>query len=287
MQKTFDMFSLLIECSTLKNAVDMLLLLGTLVLGTSLLVAGTPKKGVCLYMKGNYHCNDTQALNDVSWWYDWGTNYNKHHELGCQGEPRGEFVPMVWGYWGQKMNFPSSTQHVLGFNEPNHKDQSHMTPQAAATHWREIQTAAHGMSLVSPAPARCGSVGGLCTEETYKWLDDFFKACSGCQVDYVGVHTYTCNANSDMRFLETVYHRYNKKLWLTEFACPYSSSLSHIENYMKAIVPRLEAAPFVARYAWFQARITQGNNFIHKENALLEVNTSKLTALGRLYNSLH
>ncbi|XP_046569908.1 alkali-sensitive linkage protein 1-like [Haliotis rubra] len=255
--------------------------------GSVLLVTAITKKGVTLTFSDHYQCNDTFVLSNVSWWYDWGTNDNKHHELGCQGEPRGEFVPMVWGYWGQKMNFPSSTHNVLGFNEPNHKDQSHMTPQAAATHWRELQTAAHGMSLVSPAPARCGSVGGLCTEETYKWLDDFFKACSGCQVDYVGVHSYTCNADNDMRFLETVYHRYHKKVWLTEFACPYSSSLAHIENYMKAIIPRLEAAPFVARYAWFQARITQGNNFIHKENALLEASSSKLTALGRLYNSLH
>lgn len=54
-------------CFRLQNKEEMLLLLCAWLLGMSLLVAGTPKKGVCLYMKA-YHCNDTQALHDISWW---------------------------------------------------------------------------------------------------------------------------------------------------------------------------------------------------------------------------
>ncbi|XP_071108550.1 uncharacterized protein [Haliotis cracherodii] len=245
----------------------------------------TPKKGIGISMK-HYHCNDTQTLSDISWWYSWTAQHDKVQVMGCPA--RGEFVPMVRGVANfDQLNIPSSAHHVLGFNEPNERHPGHMTPKEAASHWHQVEAAGVGKSIISPAPARCNINNTNCLMENLKWLDEFFKECTGCKVDSVAVHSYTCGVDNDMRFLETVHNRYKKQVWLTEFACPHTTSLTHVENYMKGIIPRLERAPFVARYAWFGNRILTDDRFIRKVNALLEDDLSKLTALGRLYNSLH
>ncbi|XP_067648846.1 uncharacterized protein [Haliotis asinina] len=243
----------------------------------------TPKKGIGISMK-NYHCNDTVTMWDVHWWYSWTLQYNNDHTMGCSS--RGEFVPMIWGLANfTQLNIPSFATHVLGVNEPNENHPGHMTPKVAASHWPQIESAALGKSLISPAPARCNVNGTNCLMDNLQWLDEFFKECSGCKVDYVAVHTYTCGVENDMRFLETVHKRYKKRIWLTEFACPMTDSITRVENYMKGIVPRLERAPFVARYAWFGSRIPV-DKYVHKVNALLEDDKSTLTPLGRLYNTL-
>lgn len=73
---------------------------------------------------------------------------------------------------------------------------------------------------------------------------------------------------------------------MTEFSCgdgaQHSPTKDHIA-FMKAIVPLLDAAPFVARYAWMSAR--DGNGL----RGLVEVGSDgkpQLTELGQLYNSL-
>ena len=54
---------------------------------------------------------------------------------------------MVWGYheedrpWHDDINDPVSDQYevILGFNEPNHADQSDIPPEVAASAWLELQ----------------------------------------------------------------------------------------------------------------------------------------------------
>ena len=52
------------------------------------------------------------------------------------------FVPMIWGWSGPGHQFPtlpSSATTVLGFNEPNHRDQANIDPVTAAWVWMELQ----------------------------------------------------------------------------------------------------------------------------------------------------
>ena len=51
-----------------------------------------------------------------------------------------------------------------------------------------------------------------------------------------------------------MYNRYGKKIWLTEFACPMTNDPNTIKQYMQEVLPRLEAADYVDRYAWFASR---------------------------------
>ena len=55
-------------------------------------------------------------------------------------------------------------------------------------------------------------------------------------------------------------------------------------NYMKAVLPRLEAASYVAKYSWFATRF-RGDGWVPSEASLLEQGSSTLTELGRYYMS--
>ena len=51
-----------------------------------------------------------------------------------------------------------------------------------------------------------------------------------------------------MHFLEGLYHRYGRKIWLTEFSCPATEDASVIEAYMRDVIPMLEKAEVVFRH---------------------------------------
>ena len=91
----------------------------------------------------------------------------------CGPEPaEPAFVPMIWGYhednpWHDDESNPVAEKYhtILGFNEPNHADQSDIDPETAAAAWIEIQEMYLDRILVSPAPFGGSTV----------WFDKFFE----------------------------------------------------------------------------------------------------------------
>lgn len=247
-------------------------------------IQGSVKKGVGVGPR-SFLCDDFKALNNMFWWYDWGANLNtikKYSNCSNIDQYVDNYVPMIWGRWNiLNTTIPSQAAYILGFNEPNHFKQSNLTPEQAAKYWPLVEQISNGRLLVSPSAAPCG---GQCHGDTVQWFDKFFKYCNGCRVDYLATHFYSCNAEKTMTFLRELYERYGKKIWLTEFSCPYTASPNKEHSYMKQILPQLEAAPFVYRYAWFASRIKQGT-FVLPAASLLEPDSSTLTDLGRQYNS--
>jgi hypothetical protein len=77
--------------------------------------------------------------------------------------------------------------------------------------------------------------------------------------------------------------RFHKPIWLTEFACPQKNSVNDQLHYMRSLLPRLEAASYVYRYAWFVSR-THGDGWIYPAANLLDMNGPHLTTLGHYYN---
>jgi len=267
------------------------------------------KKGLCIPPGETFHCGDLDAFPRVSWWYNWHTQPNHDVEGHCTCAtdcgPAPEtpaFVPMIWGYhednpWHDDESDPVAEKYpiILGFNEPNHADQSDISPETAAAAWIEIQEMYPDRLLVSPAPA-----GG-----NTNWFDPFFQACEelGCRIDYLATHDYEGKANHVMNRLEMLYNRYGKKIWLTEFAKCCTRSLQEVEDFVKEIIPRLEAADFVFRYSWFITRrknwssdissfnssqkIAEGNDwYLDKVNQLFEDDSDELSSVGRIYNNL-
>ena len=185
---------------------------------------------------------------------------------------------MVWGWNPNYHVHISHNDHILmGFNEPNHSDQANMSPQEAAQHWRTMQSQAPGRQYVSPAAAP-GSI------DPTQWFADFFASCHGCQVDYLATHAYWCDAHQTMNYLQGLYNRFHKKIWLTEFACQWTHSADEQLRFMKQILPMLEAADYVDRYSWFILRIKAESGFVTKSASLVEPYSSQMTPLGRYYN---
>jgi len=265
---------------------------------------GSPKKGLCIPPGDNFHCGDIEAFDNVSWWYNWHVTPN--HEMepvedhcscshSCGPPPSGKrFIPMVWGYieddrpWHDDINDPVADDYnvILGFNEPNHADQSDIPPEVAASAWLELQNLYPNKTLVSPAPA-----GG-----NTNWFDPFFEACEalGCRIDYLATHDYDGNADHVMNRLKMLHQRYGKKIWLTEFAKCCTHDEEEVIDFMKEIIPRLEAANYVYRYSWFitrynenleKAQTTEGW-YLDPVNSLFLKGSSELSPLGMLYNSL-
>lgn len=182
--------------------------------------------------------------------YDWGANLDTiRQKSGCLNIDQhvDQHVPMTWGYgsYFQRYYLNDQAEFLLGFNEPNHKEQSNILAEDAARYWPEVEKLAAGRPLVSPAAAPCG--GSNCNGNTKEWFDLFFKHCNGCRIDYLATHVYKCDVDKTMNFLEDLYHTYNRTIWLTEFACPYKTNPKTQLKYMQELLPRLEKADYIFR----------------------------------------
>jgi len=242
----------------------------------------------------SFLCNDLAALGELAWWYDWGIA-DIHGWSGpaysCPGGrgPPG-FVPIL-----RKHEYTSAealpdieADTILGFNEPNHPSQDNMSPEETALEWIAIQERFPDKTLVSPSAAPCG--GNCNGGDTKDWFRSFFSNCTalrGCRVDFLNTHVYSCDVDYVMTFLQELYDEFGLRIWLTEVACPFAREADEIKAFMAELLPRLEAADHVARYAWFATRFpTQDWGqywYLSSENSLLEANLSARTPLGDLY----
>jgi len=285
------------------GVLTMLYLRGTFLVSCLLSPAfgSSSKKGLCIPPGDNFHCGDIAAFTNVSWWYNWHVTPN--HELvppeeycacsdPCGPPPKDKtFIPMVWGYleddrpWHDDINDPVADEYsvILGFNEPNHADQADIPPEVAASAWMELQNLYPDRTLVSPSAAGGGNL---------QWFDAFFQACEvlGCRIDYLATHDYHGDVDLVMDRLEMLHQRFGLKIWLTEFAKCCTKDETEVSDFMKEIIPRLEAADFVYRYSWFITRYTEknftGDWYLDSVNSLFEKDSPELSKIGQLYNSL-
>jgi hypothetical protein len=204
---------------------------------------------------------DLQALSPgVSWWYNWAPQPDSPAVAAAHAALGMEFVPMAWNEKDLPKlaaEVPADAAYLLGFNEPNFGNQANLTPEAAAAAWPQITAFAqqHGLATVSPAVNYCGSP---CNEtDPFVWLDKFFAACPGCKIDYIAMHWYACDKSALTWYLGQFESKYDKPLWLTEFAClddPGDHSAAGQAAYLSDALTILENDPRVFRYAWFTGR---------------------------------
>lgn len=247
------------------------------------------KRGVAY---GYHSAEDMKALSaGMSWWYNWASTPDAG-AAGVYASLGVSFAPMVWGGTPNADQLaaaiPAGAEYLLGFNEPNFKSQSNKTPGQAAALWPILEEVARrrNLKLVSPAVNYCGdcvSEGGVTYSDPVAYLDAFFAACTNCKVDYIAVHWYACDLSALQWYIGR-FKKYNKPIWLTEFACgdmPHDQiTLAVQKKYMTDAVNYLENEPAVFRYAWFSGR----NNEIPHINLLGA--SGQLTELGQLYVSL-
>ena len=88
-----------------------------------------------------------------------------------------------------------------------------------------------------------------------RW-DQFFGNCSaarsqGCRVDFMATHFYTCSAQYLQYYLNDVSGRYNRSVWLTEWACPNENgTLARQIRFMRQGLNVLDGDDAVQRCAF-------------------------------------
>lgn len=236
-----------------KSCLVVLLLVASILGAAPATSAQATKKGVSAANFGGV----TTALADVraGWYYTWASNTQ-----GITAPAGVEFVPMIWGpgsVTDAELNQAKALgTTLLGFNEPDMGGQANMTVDRALELWPRLQ--ATGMRLGAPAVAFGGDQAG-------GWLDRFMSgaAARGYRVDFIPLHWYGSDfssaATGHLRgYLQAVYDRYRKPIWLTEYALiDFTGSVPRYPNqteqsdFVRNSTAMLQSLSFVERYAWF------------------------------------
>jgi len=237
-----------------------------------------PKKGVGLTY------NDCASVVSIkaTWQYGWSTA-----PANC---PNIENVPMMWDWTGINQTLVGNSNWLMGFNEPDLVWQANMTPEYAATVWRQLEQKHPEKKLLSPAPS----------DQHPSWLVNFrnaYIAAHGTppRMDGIAVHCYLWTSAQCIQLTQT-YIGWAKswgiaEVWVTEFEFPTSgvrsldSALQESSNY----IGWLESQSIVTRYAWF-APLIQGNESWAPQNyiaPLIDWNTRQPTAYGNMYLTYH
>lgn len=248
---------------------------------------GNSKKGLCMTTKGGKDWKARLEKLEVSWHYNWAAKLPGAAPDGV------DFVPMIWGYWGNSAGFKGTMrrlhgdrqagreQHLLGFNEPDKKNQANISVDRALKAWPYLQWT--GLRLGSPATVNPEN----------EWMKTFMRKAEakGYRIDFVTVHWYGGpNADSLISRLKRVHQLYGKPIWITEFAVADWTAKNRADNkfserqvqqFMKEVLPRLDELDFVERYAWFSG----GPNHAALGPSSLWNKDGTLTPLGKLYKA--
>ena len=233
-------------------------------------------------------CDTPLLLNTSGWFYDYN-GPNPYRQAGLKGDCSAanaststRFTPMNWCLSSINHTVPNdvSQQFWMGFNEPNNVHNCHTSPADVARAWARVMELHPNSKLVSPATAGNGIA----------WYDQFFGNCtalygaSGCRISYLATHDYSCSPASTLAYLKQLYDRYGYPVWLTEFSCGDHAdgrpTSAHIA-FMREVLPLLDAADYVYRYAWMSTHDASGMRGLVELNAAGRV---QLTELGKIWN---
>ncbi len=241
------------------------------------------KRGIGITNKPDSQWREKLIACDASWFYSWGSTAPEN----IPG--RVQFVPMVWGgkpgisftTLGEQLQ-KSGCQQLLGFNEPDQKDQSNITVEDALALWPNLMETE--LRLGSPA----------CAHPDREWMKAFMKGVDEkkLRVDFITVHSYGgLNAEALMNRLAAVHQMFKRPLWITEFAVGDWQAKTRAENryrpeqivkFLEELLPRLDKCDFVERYAWFPA----GPDSPPLGPCALFNPDNSLTPVGEAYRSL-
>ena len=221
--------------------------------------AQSPKRGIAY---GNNSVADLTALKPgISWWYNWGSS--PENDINANYESLGvEYVPMAWGKVSDAElqafidRIKPGAKYLLAFNEPNFNDGAKLTPQEAVNAWVNVEkiAAAKNLEIVSASPAYNGpnNYGGF--SDPVAWHDQFFLLCPNCKVDYIAFHTYDSSSGAVIGVTGNL-KKYNRPVWVTEFANRVIQSAEDKTKFMKEIITSFENDPDIYRYSWFTGRV--------------------------------
>lgn len=136
---------------------------------------------------------------------------------------------------------------VIGFNEPDHKEQANLDYNTAAWAFKEHITDNFGnkTKLIAPSVTNGPAPMGL----TY--LGNFMAACSECGIHAINLHWYDKSTSSEYfkSHVRGAYDQFQLPIWLTEFGTTDGNDKAFLET----VQPWLDAQSYIERYAYFMA----------------------------------
>lgn len=205
------------------------------------------KKGWCqtgTMSKGDAITNTNKMKG--TWLYTWSADYTSR--------PNIEYVPEKWQlYWPSwdQINSKESVTHVIGYNEPDHTEQSNVSVADAVKHWPEFMNS--GLRIGSPA----------CTDFS-AWLYPFMDSIKAhnYRCDYVVIHAYWGGYTPTQWYnaLKAVHDKTGRPIWIKEWnngadwttetwPSDYGEAMTKQYNELKAILNVMDTAHFVERYS--------------------------------------
>jgi hypothetical protein len=229
------------------------------------------KKGWC--QTGGSAQGNTDLVNGT-WFYSWSADQNSATNQ--------EYVPIKQQrYWPgfSEIYGKANVTHLLGYNEPDHTEQSNVSVETAISEWPEMMKS--GMRLGAPAVTN------------NSWLYSFMEECDkrNYRVDYIAYHAYWGGKSPQNWYndLKAIYTRTGRKIWLTEWnnganwttegGWPdsdksYTTANAQKQlNDLKAILQVLDTAGFIERYSIY--------NWVQDARAIIL--NGKLTLAGEYY----
>ena len=175
--------------------------------------------------------------------------------------------------------------------QPDIPSQANMSVEQAIEAWPSLMST--GLRLGSPG------VADPPDGSDNDWLGRFMceAALRQYRVDFMCLHYYSrldtfdvqTNVDALFHFLHKVYNKWQRPIWLTEFALinwwggrieKYASSREQAE-FVQACAAMMRTLPFVERYAWFAL-----HNDHHEATNGLYNEHGTLTDVGRTYQEL-
>lgn len=224
--------------------------------------------------------SELSRLN-LGWYYNWRPTRK------IAPVPGVEFVPMFWGPTDVTPENlaavgASEATHVLGFNEPDMVGQANLTPDECLAWWPKLMDLKQ--KLGSPAPA------------VSTWLDSFLPEAKrrGLRIDFVCLHMYPDISDPQavekvVSMLEQAHRKYELPIWFTECGAADVSAWRQpqfhkptpemAENFVRELIPRLEALPYVERYAWFADRADDE----YAIGSIFDPHVHRLTRVGKVF----
>jgi autotransporter-associated beta strand protein len=209
-------------------------------------------------------CDVSADTLDAAWFYNWNNSTNSTLNW--------EYVPIRQQRWwpGYPSDKPSVT-HLSGYNEPDNPiEDSYQTlgngsRDVAIATWPELlQT---GLRVGAPAVTDGGKW----------WLYDFMDKANaaGRRVDYIPVHFYQCGMSASQlkAWLQEIWDRYHKPIWVTEFnnganwtGCG-DPSYNQNADVIASWIDMMDNTPWIERYAVY-SNVESVRNMVYSGGSL-------------------
>lgn len=215
-------------------------------------------------------------FTNSTWYYNWGTTPSGNTDE-IRNSPNQEYVPEKWGAGGtwSKIYTLDNVSHLLGYNEPDHSEQSNVSVARAIDEWPLMMQT--GLRLGSPATTN------------FTWLYNFMNYARqlNYRVDYVVIHAYWGGLSGPEWYerLKEVHERTGRPLWIKEWnnganwtkeGWPSGTAEQQAKQLrdLQSILTVLDTCSFIERYSIY--------NWVEDKRMVIS-SSAHLTPAGEYY----